>query len=273
MKNYKTLLFLFILSVGSIANADNYRILLTNDDGIESPLLIALAHALSTDYEVVISAPRENQSGSSHATNSSAPLKVEKIMLEGELQGYGVHGRPADAARFGILHFGADKPFDLVVSGINRGANVGNVAHLSGTVGAAMEGVYQGLPAIAVSQDARANTDISIAITRQVIQQLREQALPKGIVVSINVPAGEVKEVVAKPMGGSYLGFRPYEKVSAEGNSETFQSGLTITRDESQDNDTRAYQQGKATVTPLRFDWTDTPALSTITNWHLTVSE
>lgn len=272
MPNHKIILIIFCCFCASLCHAQNYRILLTNDDGIESPLLIALADKLADEFDIVVSAPRENQSGSAHASNSSTPLTVEKIYRGDTLFGYGVHGRPADAARFGILQLGKDKPFDVVVSGINRGANVGNVAHLSGTVGAAMEGLYQGIPAIAVSQDPRADTAVSIRLTRQVIKQFQQQGAPKGTMISINVPAGDIKQVVAKPMGGSYLGYQPYTTTTENGNSTTYASGLTIQGGERNDNDTKAYQEGVATITPLKFDWTDYALLETLKSWQLQVT-
>ena len=275
MIHYKrALVFLFLFASATVTQAADYRILITNDDGIESPLLIALTEALRKDYQVVVSAPRENQSGSSHASSSSTPLKVEKISRDNAFFGYGVHGRPADAARFGILQLGKDQPFDVVISGINRGSNVGKVSHLSGTVGAAMEGLYHGLPAIAVSQDVRANTELSIQLTKQVVEHFQQHGALQGTLISINVPAGDVKEVVVKPMGGSYLGFRPFQVIEDEGedNITTYQGGWAVASTDENDNDTRAYQQGKATITPLKLDWTDYQSLKTIQQWDLKVS-
>lgn len=268
----KITVFCLFIFFGHCVCADNYRILITNDDGIESPLLIALADALAADYDVTVSAPRENQSGSSHASSSSIPLVVEKIYRNNAFFGYAVHGRPADAARFGILNLGAETPFDLVVSGINRGANVGNVAHLSGTVGAAMEGLYQGIPSLAVSQDAQANPEISIDITQQVIEHIRAKGLASGIMLSINVPAGEVKQVLVKPMGGSYLTFGTYTIAEQTENSTTYSGSLYLTTTkEKNDNDTRAYQEGAATITPLKLDWTDKDMIKAVESWNVKI--
>lgn len=263
-------LVLCVLSCSAFAD---YRILITNDDGIESPLLIALAERLRQNYDVVVAAPRENQSGSSHASSGSGPYKVEKILRNGVLFGYGVHGRPADAARFGILNLGSEKPFDLVVSGINRGANVGDVAHLSGTVGAAMEGLYQGIPAIAVSQDPRADTAISIQITLQAIAKIQQQPLPAGTMLSINVPAGDIKEVVVKPMGGSYIKYQPYKLTEQSEDADIYERSVDYVRDDGEDHDTRAYQLGKATITPLKFDLTDTDLLQEMQSWKFELGE
>ena len=150
----RALLLVIFLQASSYVAAQPYRILLSNDDGISSPLLHILKQELAAlpGVEVVVSAPAENQSGSSHSTEGGT-LIVERIYQDGELPGHSGAGKPSDAVRFGLVELGKDVPFDLVVSGINRGANVGNISHLSGTVGAAMEGLLQGVPAIAVSQD------------------------------------------------------------------------------------------------------------------------
>ena len=169
-KSFKSIRFIRLLALSSgllasaTAFADSYRILISNDDGINSPLIHALRDGLATldDVEIVVSAPDANKSGSSQSTDGGART-VERVFANGEFFGYAVDGRPADAVRFGLLHLGKDEPFDLVVSGINQGANVGDVSHLSGTVGAAMEAIYQGIPAIAVSQDT-ANVDTSLSL-------------------------------------------------------------------------------------------------------------
>ena len=156
--NLKNSLRLFIiincLLFTEFSSAQIFRVLVTNDDGIESPLLISLAQALNklTGIEVVVSAPHKNQSGSSHSS-IGGPLTVKQTNIPGIKEAYSVTGRPADAVRFGLNELGKIQNFDLVVSGINRGANVGDVSHLSGTVGAAMEAVFHGVPAIAVSQE------------------------------------------------------------------------------------------------------------------------
>ncbi|GAB1263465.1 5'/3'-nucleotidase SurE [Aurantivibrio infirmus] len=279
---FKPLSFAFAIIVASVfcisafstvAFADPARILLTNDDGIESKELATLAALLKNEFDLVISAPRENQSGSSQATNSRSPLRVEKIYQDGDFFGYGVHGKPADAAQFGLMVLGKDKPFDLVVSGINRGSNVGNISHLSGTVGAAMHSQHLGYPSIATSQDGRANTQLTAKVTLDVIKKFLAEGAPLGTVISINVPAGEPKGVVVKTMGGSYFGYRPYEIVSGGGDDITYQSGLLIAPAETNDNDTQAYQEGFITITPLKYDWTDEDKIKSLREWQIALPE
>jgi len=261
----------FILSLfGAYATAEKPRILLTNDDGIESKELAQLAEALRKEFDLVISAPRENQSGSSQATSgSSSPLRVEKIYKDEIFFGYGVHGRPADAVKFGLMVLGKEKTFDLVVSGINRGSNVGDVSHLSGTVGAAMHAQYFGYPSIATSQDSRANTELTVQITLDVIKRFLAEGAPVGTVISINVPAGEPKGLRVKPAGGSFIGSHPFEVVSGSGDDISYKSDLFLSPAEEGDNDTRAYQQGYVTITPLKFNWTDEDRIETLSDWRL----
>ena len=253
--------------------ADSYRILISNDDGINSPLIHALRDGLATldDVEIVVSAPDTNKSGSSQSTDGGS-RRVERISADGEFFGYAVDGRPADAVRFGLLHLGKDDPFDLVVSGINQGANVGDVSHLSGTVGAAMEAIYQGVPAIAVSQDtANVDTAVTVNLTRQLVAKYQREGAPEGIVISINVPGGELKGVAVRPMGESYLKFSPYELTRTDGEVSQFETAYVGNRALESSNDTYAYQNGYATITPLKFDWTAHEMLSEVEAWGLTL--
>ena len=267
------LTLLLLSGFTSTLSAQSYRILLSNDDGIESPLLIALHQVLVAlpEVEVVVSAPNENQSGSSHSTNGGAVV-VERIQHEGEFFGYAVHGRPADAVRFGLYELGKDNAFDLVVSGINRGANVGDVSHLSGTIGAAMEGIYHGVPAIAVSQELEGvDTAASARFTAQLVTLYREQGAPQGTLVSINIPGGELQGVRVRPMGDSYLQTSHYELVERAGDRSVYERERITVQSTDSSTDTYAYQQGYITLTPLKFDWTDTDFLDRLESWNLSL--
>ena len=256
----------------ALVSAQSYRILLSNDDGIESPRLHALYAALSQleDVEVVVSAPNANQSGASQSSIGS--ITVDRFEKDGRFFGYAVHGRPADAVRFGIKELGKDQPFDIVVSGINRGANVGDVSHLSGTVGAAMEGLYHGLPAIAVSEDPNSeNTAITAKFTADLVDRYRRLGAPDGTMISINVPAGPLKGVAVRPMGDSYLQTGSYEAAAQNGKSTDYERIRLIVNSEDPTTDTYAYQQGYIAVTPLKFDWTDFEMLDEVESWNLQI--
>ena len=254
-----------------ISVAQNFRILVTNDDGIDSPLLVPLAQALNElpNVEVVVSAPSENQSGSSHSS-IGGPLTVKESKIEGINEAYSVSGRPADAVRFALGVLGNDKSFDLVVSGINRGANVGNISHLSGTVGAAMEAVFHGVPAIAVSQEIRGvDTYNSTQFITQLVKHYMTDPTQEGTIISVNIPAGEHKGVAIRPMGDSYLQTSTYELVRESDNEKVYEREIALQNSENSETDTFAYQQGFITLTPLKFDWTSHESFEQIETWDL----
>src|SRR5947208_8075550 len=130
-----------------------YRILVSNDDGVRAPGILAVAQALQPLGEVTIAAPSENQSGKGHSIITSDPIFVDQVTLAGGLPAFSIVATPATCVKVGIRALMSERP-DLVVSGINRGYNVGVVTYVSGTVGAAREAALQGIPAIASSLSA-----------------------------------------------------------------------------------------------------------------------
>ncbi len=249
------------------------HILLANDDGIDAPGLAVLAQALAAVGHVTVFAPSTNRSGSSMAVDVRGPVLVERVMRDGQLFGYSVGTTPAGAMLIGLEHeLGTGQPIDLVVSGINRGANVGDLAHFSGTVGAAMIGAYSGVPAVAVSADARApDYELSARVTVAFIQQLLQHGPAPGTVYSINGPsnvAADSLAMVVAPMGGSYmrLGFDVNLQDSTAGAVLRFREGEAPVG-----TDTDQYSRGRVTVTPLRFDWTDYAAFRDLQAWDLRV--
>ena len=263
--------FIIVLSFCYDVSSQDYRILVTNDDGIDSPLLHNLVANLASlsEVEVVVAAPDQNQSGSSQSS-IGGPLVVEKVSLNGAAEAYSISGRPADAVRFAVVQLQHQNKFDLVVSGINRGANVGNVSHLSGTVGAAMEGVYHGLPAIAVSQEVTGvDTDASSKFVLQLVERYRSFGAPQGVVMAVNIPRGDLKGVAVRAMGDSYLKSESYiPSFDSEGRSY-FERERTIAQSTNDSTDTYAYQRGFITVTPLEFDWTAHSMIEDIETWGL----
>ena len=243
------------------------RILVVNDDGIDAPGIAALALELSHIGEVVVCAPDGNRSGSSHSSVAfSKTLTVLDHKIKGASYACSISGMPSDATSYGLLRLGAEKPFDLVVSGVNRGANVGLVAHYSGTIGAAMEGNYHGIPSVAVSQDS-SDPDFGFAArwAAKFVDSLWQQGPPPGICWSINVPStlAPIRGVRAARMGGSYLRIHDWSTTSGD----RVRASFSPSHQAAEDTDTAAWQEGWITVTPLRFDWTDTEALSSLPSW------
>ena len=252
------------------------RILVTNDDGIGTKALAQLVVALAEEAEVVVCAPDSNRSGSSQSVAAwTTPMTVREGAVEGASLAVAVGGNPADAVSYGILELGKEKPFDLVISGINTGANVGDVSHYSGTVGAAMEAAYRGVPAIAVSQGGRSRDyALSADFTARFVDQLREHGTQAGLVYSINVPASaaeNIQGVAVRPMGGSYLVTQGWSERETEDGETGAVARLAWVQEAPEGSDTAAFNAGYITVTPLKFDWTDREALADLDGWKLTV--
>ncbi len=259
---------------GGTAAGARPRILVTNDDGIDSPGVAALADVLGQLGEVVVAAPAENRSGASHSTEALRGLvRVRRMQRQGETFAYAVSGTPADAARFGLLRLGRERPFDLLVSGVNRGENVGLLAHLSGTVGAAKEALLHGVPAIAVSQSALRGNDYdaylpAARIAAQLAQRVLEAGLPSGVLLSINVPPGRLRGILPAPMAGSEIVFEGFEPAGEEEGVSLYRPQISFARPR-EGGDTRAFLAGWVTVTPLRLDWTDAATLAVLAGWRL----
>lgn len=269
-RRHAVLALLVLLPASASAQQSRPRILVTNDDGIASEGIAAIATELRTFADVVVVAPQENNSGGSHSTIiRTIRSELKPFYRDGELFGYGINATPADAAKFGLLHFGAERPFDLVVSGINAGANTGEISHMSGTVGAGMEALYNGVPAVASSQSGQQDYALSARITARIVRQVLEHGLPEGVMLSINVPAGELKGVRAARMGGSYFGVGRFEELASTPDSTSFRSVMRGAQLEGDDTDTAYYLDGWVTVTPLRFDWTDYGMLERLEGWEL----
>jgi 5'-nucleotidase len=264
-------LFTLLLSV-PLAAQERPHILVTNDDGIQSTGIAAIAEELRTFADVVVVAPAENSSGGSHSTViRGIRTELTPFVRNGQTIGYGINATPADAAKFGILHFGAQRKFDMVVSGINAGANTGDVAHYSGTIGAAMEAIFHGIPAIATSQDARQDYKYTARLTARIVREALEKKLPPGVILTINVPGGEPKGIKATPMRGTYFGVGGFREIAKDGNTELYRATMRGADRRGDDSDTAAYLDGYVTVTPLRFDWTDPAMLDALGQWNLSL--
>jgi len=171
------------------------RILITNDDGIESRGLLALREALEPIGDTTVVAPDTNQSAVGHQKTLMRPLRVRERTLGDGSIGYSVDGSPTDAVSLAFLgYFGHG--FDLVASGINYGANLGDDITYSGTVSAAMEAVINGCPAFAISQEYYEHPDFTLAgaAATTVARNILEHGLSRGELINVNVPAATIDE-------------------------------------------------------------------------------
>jgi 5'/3'-nucleotidase len=171
------------------------RILVTNDDGIESRGILALKRALDPIGDVTVVAPETNQSAVGHQKTLMRPLRVRERTLADGSMGYSIDGSPTDAVSLAFLGF-FEEGFDLVASGINYGANLGDDITYSGTVSAAMEAVINSCPAFAISQEYYEQVDFSLAAVAAAVvaRNILEHGLRRGELLSVNVPAVTIDE-------------------------------------------------------------------------------
>lgn len=243
-----------------------FTVLLTNDDGFEAPGLQALVKAFAGIGEVYVSAPGVNQSGAGHSVTLADAVVVTDRTLDAVAKAVSVDGSPATAARVGLERIVPRVP-DLVVSGINRGENLGMSVYLSGTLGAAREAAFAGVPAIAVSiMGNRPETYAAAATaTRALVDDLRaRQLLKAGLFVNVNVPAGPVKGTKLARL--SLRASRVEHQCSPPMRERVacFPVFRQTLKDEP-GTDIGEFYQGFITVTPMALDVTDTAAMAAIT--------
>ena len=260
--------------------AEPLRILISNDDGVDSAGIAELAKAFSTMGEVIVCAPPANRSGASQSSQLfSGPLELREGSMEGAAEVWIVDGTPSDCVVYGLIHLGKDKPFDLVISGINHGNNVGMVAHYSGTVGAATEGAMQGVLSMAVSQDVPRGSDgdyrLAAEFAVEFAQKLRAENAPTHLVYNVNVPTSDrklLKGVVSAPMGGIYIKI-PSFSTDVVDDKAMIRAQPRFNMDNPPTSDTALFYQGNITVTALRIDWSDPAMMKTMQGWDLKVRE
>jgi len=239
-----------------------YRILVTNDDGVRAPGIAALAQALTAVGEVTIVAPAENQSGKGHSISITDPVYVDPVSLAGGLEALGATATPASCVKIAVLALMKERPH-LVVSGINRGVNVGRIAYVSGTVGAAREGALQGIPSIASSLDTTGGfNDYSAAAkaTAGIAAIVKTQGLPKGVFLNVNVPAGAPKGTRVTTQSLLSGDERWIENKNPRGRRYFWNDFVEPTKDADSTSDVSALAAGYVAVVPLHAIEYDTAA-------------
>ncbi len=221
---------------------------------MRAPGILAVAQALQSLGEVTIAAPAENQSGKGHSIVTSDPIFVDQVTLAGGLRGFSIIATPATCVKVGVRALMPSRP-DLVVSGINRGYNLGMTTYVSGTVGAAREAALIGIPAIASSLSVdETNYAAAADIVRQVAERVRQRGLDSGVLLNVNVPPGS--QSALKGMRVTRQSAQSGEERFEEQRSPTGRRMFwSIWKDPTADvegTDVWAIEHGFAAITPLR---------------------
>lgn len=247
---------------GQAAPPDSeFRILLTNDDGYDSPGLHALAEALAPVARIVVAAPAKEESGTSGSITYRDPIFVRRVNIGLEVEAYAISAKPATCARVGLEVLVDGLP-DLVISGINSGPNLGIVSFASGTVGAARQAALVGVPSIAVSRGRPADYKAIAAFVRELVEVLRaEGSLEPGLFLNVNYPAGETRgvRVVRQSMAPDSENYQRRENPRGQ---VYYWSGWRLPEDSSEETDVGAFAKGFITITPMRVDQTDDSRLA-----------
>ena len=237
-------------------------ILLSNDDGIQSEGLTALEKSLAPLGDIYTVAPDRAQSSMSHALTLHRPLRVQELSP----RRLAVDGTPVDCVKLALTGLLAIKP-DLIVSGINKGPNLGDDIIYSGTVSAAIEGTLLGIPAIAVSLVAFDNFDFGAAaeFTADLIEHIRQPGIPAGTLLNVNVPLlprEQLKGWKLTRMGKRHYSENIVERVDPRGVKYYWIGGDDLGFSQEDGTDCMAVHDSYISVTPLQCDMTDHRLLS-----------
>ena len=242
-------------------------ILVTNDDGVHAPGIVTLAETLKNLGQVVVVAPDRDRSAIGHALTLHAPLRADELRPGV----FAVDGTPTDCVNLGIHGLVQSVP-DLVVAGINRGANLGDDITYSGTVCAAMEATLMGVPAFAVSLggDTFSPSEYSHASSTALYlaKKIMQKGLPPDTFLNVNVPPGPVRGMRLTRQGRRRYGDMVVEKVDPRGRKYYWLGGNLCDFESADGTDCHALQGGFVSVTPLHLDLTNFKSLERLSAWY-----
>ncbi|MCP9447798.1 MAG: 5'/3'-nucleotidase SurE [Nitrospira sp.] len=244
------------------------RILVTNDDGVQSAGLMALADAMGKLGEVWIVAPDRERTAAAHAVTLHKPLRVHPLGK----RTYSVSGTPVDCVNLAVLKIMPEPP-RLVVSGINRGVNLGDDVLYSGTVSAAVEGTILGVASMAVSQEGgdRFRFEVGAYFSARVARLILEQGVPEETLINLNIPDRPLRSITGVRV--TALSRRRFdnpiiEKVDPHGRTYYWIAGTRLSWSRSKDSDHEAIADGAVSLTPLRLDTTNYGVLDRFRTWE-----
>lgn len=249
------------------------KILVSNDDGVNAKGLITLVTELANHAELTVVAPDRNCSAASNSITLDRPLRI----IRQENGFYSVNGTPTDSVHIAITGW-LDKHPDMVVSGINHGANLGDDVLYSGTVAAAMEGRFMGYPAMAISlvcdqalkTNGRCYFETAAKISGYLLKQLLEFPLPKDTILNVNVPnlpLEEIKGFKVARLGHRHIAEQVLPTTDPRGDPLYWIGPAGKEQDAGEGTDFHAINEGYVSITPIKSDLTDYKALDHLAHW------
>jgi 5'-nucleotidase len=243
------------------------RLLLSNDDGYSAPGLVSLADGLRNYADITVVAPDKNRSGASNSLTLQQPLRATTVAD----QVIKVDGTPTDCVHLAITGLLDEEP-DMVFSGINHGANLGDDVLYSGTVAAATEGRYLGLPAVAISLDSHDASyfDAAVQVAIDLFKQLQHQPLPQDTILNVNVPNLPIDEIVgyqSTRLGQRHKAEPVIKAFDPRGHAIYWVGPAGPEQDAGPGTDFYAVSHGYVSVTPLKIDLTHHNAIAQLGEW------
>ena len=249
------------------------RILVTNDDGIESSGITVLAKALAAIGEVWVVAPDRERTAVAHAVTLHKPLRLHQTAP----RVFAVNGTPVDCVNLALLKI-MPKPPAIVVSGINRGVNLGDDVMYSGTVSAAMEGTILGVPSVALSQEGRDTFrfDVGAIYAARVVRLVLAQGLPEETLLNVNIPNRPQRGM--RGVRVTCLSRRRFdnpiiEKLDPHGRKYYWIAGTRVAWDRSKGSDHEAVRRGMVSITPIHLDTTHYAVLDRFRPWEALIAD
>jgi 5'-nucleotidase len=249
------------------------KVLITNDDGIYAQGLWALYRRFAANHFVTVVAPDRERSAVSHAITLHEPLRAKRVDLNGGFPGYAVNGTPADCIKLGVLEILGCKP-DIVISGINPGANVGVNVNYSGTVAAAKEASLYGVRAIAVSVQGfdMKHLDDAAMFVEKLTMEVAEKGLPFGTFLNVNIPDISIKKMSGVRISRQGIDISPefFEKRVDPRNRAYYWQGYDPDFSVfDRDTDGAALCDKYISITPIKCDMTDYGMMETLREWNI----
>ena len=269
-------------AMAACQSPDQYHIMLVNDDGVDAPGIAAMAEVLVADpgIRLTVVAPLEQQSGMAHALIFKREVAVRNHEALAGAPTYSVDATPASATRMGVSAILAEDPPDLIVSGINRGENIGRIAWYSGTVGAAREAVMAGFSSVAFSlqldwENPEPDFLAAARLAKVVVDAVRAHGLPPGVYLNVNIPMepAQAKGYRLARMSLARDQLNRYQMVREEDGVRYYKSRWMPPDELEPGSDAQALRDGWVSLAPLHLDATDYEALPLLQGFELALPE